>query len=390
MRKTLVLGVLLCVALSFGAFAGKIGIVLDSGGLGDLSFNDAAYAGVKRALAELGYYDDIVFAVSQSNADFVPNLRSMAQRDDIDLIIGNGYLITEAIGQVAAEFPNKKFFNIDGWVEGAPNVRGFLFKEGDGSAMIGALAAFLALDQGFKKVGVVFGIEGPVMYHFEAGYRMGIDWALTKYQEEFNLPEKPSLTLLMPYSGTWYDPALGKQIMLSQIGEGVVGSYNVSGGVGIGMMQGVVEAHANTRTDSGAPYYFGVDQCQDWWETGKFCLMSMLKRVDTATYDACRMVAEGKFEPGRTLLGIASNGVYVSKEADLIQAIDNQITLGTVAAADKDTIIANWRNNRASVSDWIWTALDELQASVLAGEFIIPFAETLQDIEAVRAAYPLK
>jgi basic membrane protein A len=384
----LVLGTLLCVALSFGAFAGKIGIVLDSGGLGDMSFNDAAYAGVTRALADFGY-DDIVFAVSQSTADFVPNLRSMARRVDIDLIIGNGYMITEAIGLVAAEFPNKKFFNIDGWVEGAENVRGFLFREGDGSAIIGALAALQALELGYNKVGVIFGIEGPVMYHFEAGYRMGIDWALTKYQQVKGLAAKPTLTLLMPYSGTWYDPALGKQMMLSQVGEGVVGSYNVSGGVGIGMMQGVVEAHANAGTTKGAPYYFGVDQDQDWWEMGRFCLMSMLKRVDNAAYDACRMVAEGNFEPGRTLFGIAVNGVYVSQEADLIQAIDNEIAKGNVNAADKDAIIANWQANRATVADWIWTALDEFETAIVGGDFVIPFVETLQDIQVVRTNYPL-
>jgi basic membrane protein A len=327
--------------------------------------------------------------VSQSNADFVPNLRLMAQQPDIDLIIGNGYLITEAIAQVASEYPDKKFFNIDGWVPDAANVRGFLFREGDGSAMIGALAAFQALELGFSKVGVIFGIEGPVMYHFEAGYRMGIDWALNKYQQVKALTAKPSVTLLMPYSGTWYDPALGKQMMLSQVAEGVVGSYNVSGGVGIGMMQGVVEAHANAGTTSGPPYYFGVDQDQDWWEMGKFCLMSMLKRVDLATYEACRMVSAGEFANGRTLFGITSNGVYVSQEADLIEAIDNQIALGNLTAADKPTIIANWQANRATVADWVWDALDELQGAIVDGSYAIPFVETLQDIQGVRAAYPL-
>ena len=82
-----------------------------------------------------------------------------------------------------AEYPEKKFANVDGWVPDAANVRGFMFKEGDGSALIGALAAFQALEEGFDKVGVIFGYEGPVMYHFEAGYRFGIDWALAKYQE---------------------------------------------------------------------------------------------------------------------------------------------------------------------------------------------------------------
>jgi len=388
-RKLLALSLVLLMGLSMAAFAGKIGIVLDSGGLGDMSFNDAAYAGVTRALAEFDVFDDIVYATSETAADWLPNLRSMAQRDDIDLVIGNGFLITEAVGQVAAEYPDKIFFNVDGWIEGAENVHGFMYKEGDGSAMIGALAAFQALELGFDKVGVIFGIEGPVMYHFEAGYRMGIDWALRRYQREKGLAVKPQLTLLMPYSGTWFDTALGKQLMGSQIGEGVVGSYNVSGGVGIGMMQAVVEAHTNAGTTLGAPYYFGVDQNQDWWEMGQFCLMSMLKRVDLGTYEACRMIAEDAFTPGRTLLGISEVGVYVSQLEDLEYVIEAEIMAGSIDPADRDTIIANWTANRATVADWIWTALDELEASIISGNYVIPYAETLQQITAVREDYPL-
>lgn len=388
LKKILVLAVALIVGLSTMTFAGNIGIVLDTGGLGDLSFNDAAYAGVTRAVTEFGF-DGIVFIESNTAADYLPNLRSQAQRDDIDLIIGVGWLLTESIELVASEYPEKKFANIDGWVPDAANVRGFMFKEGDGSAIIGALAAFQALEEGFDKVGVIFGYEGPVMYHFEAGYRLGIDWALRKYQSVKGVAAKPSLTLLFPYSNSFSDPAIGSQIMTSQIAEGVVGSYNVSGGVGIGMMQAVAGAHVNAGTTFGPPYYFGVDQNQDWWELGQYCPMSMLKRVDSATYEACKMIAEDTWEAGRSLLGIAEAGVYVSNAADLAREIDVQIAQGGIDAADQYTILANWAANRANISSWIWDALEELEASIIDGSYVIPFADTLTDIEAVRAQYPL-
>lgn len=388
MKKLLALSLVLVMAISIVGFAGKIGIVLDTGGLGDLSFNDASYAGVTRAVAEFGF-DGIVFIESNTAADYLPNLRSQAQRDDIDLIIGVGWLLTESIELVATEYPEKKFANIDGWVPDAPNVRGFMFKEGDGSAIIGALAAFQALEEGLDKVGVIFGYEGPVMYHFEAGYRLGIDWALAKYQEVKGLAEKPSITLLFPYSNSFSDPAIGSQIMTSQIAEGVVGSYNVSGGVGIGMMQAVAGAHLNAGTTQGPPYYFGVDQNQDWWELGQYCPMSMLKRVDNATYEACKMIAEGTWEEGRSLLGIAEAGVYVSDAADLARQIDVQIAQGGIDAADQYAILANWAANRADISPWIWDALDELEAAIIDGSYVIPFADTLTDIETVRADYPL-
>lgn len=388
MKRLLAVTLVVVMGLSMAAFAGKIGIVLDTGGLGDLSFNDAAYAGVEKAVADFGF-DGIVFVESNSAADYLPNLRSQAQRDDVDLIIGVGWLLTESIQLVAEEFPDKKFANVDGWVPGAPNVRGFMFKEGDGSAIIGALAAFQALELGYDKVGVVFGFEGPVMYHFEAGYRVGIDWALSKYQDVKGLEEKPNLTLLYPYSGSFSDPAVGVQIMESQIGEGVVGSYNVSGGVGIGMAQAVAQAHANAGTTMGAPYYFGVDQNQDWWYDGQFCPMSMLKRVDNATYEACRMIAEGTWEAGRSLLGLAEQGVYVSDAADLVREIGVQIIKGGIDAADQYEIMANWATNRNAIAPWIWTALDQLEAGIVDGTIEVPFAETLDEITAVREMYPL-
>jgi len=388
MKKLLVLSIVFAMCLPMVAFAGKIGIVLDTGGLGDLSFNDAAYAGVTQAVADFGF-DGIVFIESNTAADYLPNLRSQAQRDDIDLIIGVGWLLTEAIELVASEYPEKKFANVDGWVPDAPNVRGFMFKEGDGSAIIGALAAFTALEEGFDKVGVIFGYEGPVMYHFEAGYRVGIDWALEKYQEINGLAVKPSMTLLFPYSNSFSDPAIGSQIMTSQIAEGVVGSYNVSGGVGIGMMQAVAVAHVNAGTTFGPPYYFGVDMNQDWWELGQYCPMSMLKRVDSATYEACKMIAEGTWESGRSLLGIAELGVYVSDAADLAREINKQIIQGGIDAADQYTILANWAANRSDISAWIWDALDELEVGIVDGSIEVPFADTLTQIEAVRAQYPL-
>jgi len=387
MLLVVVLGVSLVGMIGLGK--GKIGIVLDTGGLGDLSFNDAAYAGVVQAVADFGF-DGIVFVESETAADYLPNLRAQAQMDDVDLIIGVGWLLTESIELVAAEYPEKKFANVDGWVPGAANVRGFMFKEGDGSAIIGALAAFQALELGFDSVGVVFGFEGPVMYHFEAGYRVGIDWALEKYQAEKGLAEKPNLKLLAPYSGSFSDPAIGKQIMESQIGEGVVGSYNVSGGVGIGMMQAVAGAHVNAGTTTGAPYYFGVDQNQDWWELGQFCPMSMLKRVDSATYEACKMIAEDTWESGRSLLGIAEVGVYVSDAVDLAREINKQIIQGGIDAADQYTILANWAANRADISPWIWAALDELEVGIVDGSIVVPFVDTLTDIQALRATYPLQ
>ncbi len=388
MKRMALVFLAVLVTFSAMAFAYKIGIVLDTGGRGDLSFNDAAYAGVEKAVTDFGL-DGIVFVESKTAADYLPNLRAQAKQDDIALIIGVGFLLQEAMATVATEFPNKKFAIIDQTVPGATNVLGLIFREGDGSALIGALGAMLALEQGKTDIGVIFGIEGSVMYHFEAGYRFGIDWGIKRYAAQKALATAPKLTLHAPYTGSFGDIALGKTTMEAQLADGVIGSYNVAGGLGIGMMQAIAQAHANAGTATGAPYYFGVDQDQDWWEKGQFCLMSMLKRVDLAAYEAVRMVVEGTFAGGSIAYGIKEGGVYVSTAKDLVEAVEPRVASGTIPAADKYVIYENWAENRAAVPVWIWAAIDELNAKILSGEITVPFCETKTQIEAVRTQYPL-
>src|SRR3954447_6458421 len=56
----------------------KVGLVTDVGGLNDRSFNQAANEGLKRAKSELGI--DTRVLISDSNADYVPNLSTLARQ----------------------------------------------------------------------------------------------------------------------------------------------------------------------------------------------------------------------------------------------------------------------------------------------------------------------
>ena len=388
MKRMALVFLAVLVTFSAMAFAYKIGIVLDTGGRGDLSFNDAAYAGVELAVKDFGL-DGIVFAESKSAADYLPNLRAQAKQADIELIVGVGFLLTDAVKTVATEYPNKKFAYIDAIVP-MSNVLSIVFKENDGSAVIGALAAMLAVEQNKPAAGVVFGIEGSVLYHFEGGFRFGMDWGLRKAQAVKNLATTPRVKLLAPYTGSFSDIALGKTTMEAQLAAGVVGSYCVAGGLGIGMMQAIAQYHANAGTTSGAPYYFGVDQNQDWFEKGQFGLMSMLKRVDLGAYRAVESVVNGTFAGGTTVAyGVKEGGVYTSTAKDLVEAVEPRVAAGTIPAADKYAIYHNWAANRLTVPQWIWDAVDELNAKILSGELVTPFCQTKTEIEAVRVQYPL-
>ncbi len=160
---------------------GKIAIVYDVGGRGDLSFNDMAYLGASRAAKEFGL--QLTELQSNSENDYLPNLRSLAKSGEYDIIIAVGFMMTNAVKQVAKEYPNQRFVIIDGYDPEMPkNVQMVLFKENEGSALAGALAALITLNDNKDTIGIVLGMEIPVLYKFEGGYRFGAYWALDYYK----------------------------------------------------------------------------------------------------------------------------------------------------------------------------------------------------------------
>ena len=159
----------------------KIAIVYDVGGRGDLSFNDMAYMGAERAAKEFGL--QLTEIQSNSENDYLPNLRSLAKTGEYDIIIAVGFMMTNAVKQVAKEYPKQRFVIIDGYDPNMPhNVQMVLFKENEGSALAGALAALIALNDHKDTIGIVLGMEIPVLYKFEGGYRFGAYWALDYYK----------------------------------------------------------------------------------------------------------------------------------------------------------------------------------------------------------------
>ena len=389
MKRLLVLTCVLVLGVSLlASAAGKIAIVLDVGGRGDLSFNDMGFAGADRAVQEFGL--EMVEVQSATAADYLPNFRNLARTGEYDVIIGIGFLLGDALATAAAEFPEQKFGIIDvDWVLG-DNIMNVVFRENEASALIGALNAMAAADAGYTAAGVVLGIPIPVLYHFEAGYRFGMDWGLQKYAELTGTAV--DVTMLYNYTGTFDDIALGKAASEAMLAQGAVGVFNVAGPLGVGDHEAVVEAHEAAGTTFGPPWYFGVDANQDWFGDGKHTLASCIKRVDNGVYTVIKAVVEGTFEPGLISLGIAEGGGSISQRADLEEFIEFGVGAGQIedTQAARNFIIANWIANRKTVPDWVWAAIDELEAGILDGSIVVPTANTDDEIEAIRAAYPLE
>ncbi len=388
MKKILVLSLVLLLGISLlGLADGKIALVLDIGGRGDLSFNDMGFAGADRAAAEFGLEATEIQCASA--ADYLPNFRNLARTGDYDIIIGVGFLLGDALGTVAAEYPEQKFAIIDvGWIQ-APNIMNYVFRENEMSALIGALAGMAAADAGFAATGVVLGIPIPVLYHFEAGYRFGQDWGLAKYAELTG--NAVEVAMLYTYTGTFSDIALGKAASEAMLAQGAVGIYNVAGPLGTGDHEAVVEFHDNAGTVYGPPFYFGVDADQDWFGEGFHALASGMKRVDFAVYSAIKAVVDGTFTAGVTSLGLAEGGVGISDLDLLVEFIEFGVGAGAVedTQSARNYIVANWTANRASVATWIWAAVAELEDGILDGSIVVPTADNDDEMEAIRALYPL-
>jgi basic membrane protein A len=302
-------------AASTGGKKIKAGLVTDVGGVNDRSFNQLAWEGMQRAAQELGA--EIKFTESKQNADYTANLSRFAQ-NGYDVVFAVGFLMQDALKDVAPRFPDVKFAIIDGDAPDLPNCVAYKFREEEGSFLVGALAGAVTKS---NTVGFVGGMEMPLIKKFEAGYKAGVK------------ATNPKANVAVGYAGKFDDPQRGQEIALSQMGAGADILFHAAGSTGIGVIKAV--------QNKGAGFYaIGVDKDQDGDAPGRV-LTSMVKQVDVAVVDVCKAVAGGTFKPGTTILGLKENGVgmsemkYTKKDvpADVLAKVDGlrqQIIAGKI------------------------------------------------------------
>ena len=255
-------------------------MVLDVGGLGDHSYNDASYAGLTQARQTLGV--GINLLQPQSDVDFQSMLTVLAARDDE--VFAAGYALQEDVREVASRMPNSHFSIIDAVVD-APNVTSITFKEEEGSFLAGAAAALASKT---KTLGFLGGQDAPLIRKFEAGYTAGA--------HEID----PSIHVLVKYVGDFNDVASGAELTAIMFDQGADVVYTAAGKAGLGAFQVV-------RGRSGV-FVIGVNSDQDAFAPGKV-LTSMIKRVDVAVYDVAKLAAARKPRPARLALGVKEGGV---------------------------------------------------------------------------------
>lgn len=379
-------GITIVSSLGINAFAQdkkKIALVTDVGGRGDLSFNDMAFKGADQAAKDFGV--KLQVAQPASEADYLPNLRTFARTGNYEVIIAVGNLLTDSVEQAAKEFPDQDFALIDGVVN-QPNVLNFVFKEQQSSALVGALAAMTAAHYDYSKVGIVLGMEIPVLWRFEAGYRFGIHWGLNYYEKVTG--EEVNVGLLWTYTGTFSDIAKGKSAAKAQLSQGAGLVYNVAGPLGLGILEAVKADLDQQGKEAGPPFMIGVDTDQDYLGNGNKVLASAMKRVDRASYVAAKRAIKGNFDGGTEVLGLKDSGVSMSRYGQLVNFIDFGLNAGKIKEKEVETIKENWLEMREDVPQFIWTGVNELENLIVSGEVTPPSPSTEKEMEDIRKEYP--
>jgi basic membrane protein A and related proteins len=315
--RTLITGLAMAGLVAGAAVAQdfKPAVIFDMGGKFDKSFNEAAYNGAERFKEETGI-EYLEFEVTQE-AQRDQAMRRMI-RSGATIVVVVGFQNATPLESVAAENPEVNFTIIDAVVD-LPNVQSVVFKEHEGSFLVG-MAAAMASETG--TVGFVGGMDIPLIRNFAHGYEQGVKFV------------NPDAEVLVNMTGTtpaaWNDPARGGELAIGQFNRGADIVYAAAGSTGLGVLQ--------AAADQGK-LSIGVDSNQNHLHPGSV-LTSMLKRVDVAVYNAFKDTMEGTWEAGANSLGLAEDGVGF--------ALDE--------------------HNRELITAEMEAAIEEAKAQIIAGE----------------------
>lgn len=309
-----------------------VGLAYDTGGRGDRSFNDSAYAGVEAAIAEFG--GEVEEVSPNDDGSNRADLLAQLAEAGYNPVIAVGFAYDDTIGEVAADYPETTFAQVDGsatlpdGTSKGENVTGLLFAEEQGSFLAGVAAA---LKSDANHIGFVGGVETPLIQKFEAGYAAGARTV------------KPDIVVDVSYISPagdftgFSDPARGQIVAQGMYDAGADIVYHAAGGSG----QGVFEAAAAAGKRA-----IGVDS--DQYQTvddpalQAVIMTSMLKRVDNAVESFIGDHVDGSVQGGTDIVndlstegvGLATSGGFIDDIADQLddyrqQIIDGSITVPT-------------------------------------------------------------
>lgn len=314
----------------------KVAMVTDEGGVNDQSFNQSAHEGLLKAEKDLGVKVD--YQESHQDADFAPNFETLLDAG-YDLIWGVGFKLADATNEAAKNNPDTLYGIVDFTYEDNPdypdgnpeNLVGVVFKQEQPSFLVGYIAGRMTETD---KVGFVGGIEGDVIWGFDYGYQAGVKYAAKELGKEIDV--------LSQYAESFSDSGKGKSIATNMYQQGRDIVFHAAGGVGDGVIEAAKEQDK---------WVIGVDRDQSDMAPDNV-LTSAMKRVDVGIYNVVKMLTEGKFPGGQTVVyGLEDGG-----------AVDIAPTSDKHVPAD------------------ILERVEELKQEIIDGKIVVPFNEETYEV----------
>ena len=292
MKKILALVLALCMVFALCACGQaaapaaakiKIGMVTDVGGVNDKSFNQTSWEGLQALAAEDSRFE-VNYLESKTDADYQTNINTFID-EKYDLIICVGYMLADATRAAAEANPDQKFAIIDDdTCADLPNVACLMFAQEQASYLVGLVAGSVTES---KIVGYVQGMVFPSMNKFGVGFISGV------------LAACPDAQVLQYNANNFGDSAGGSTAAKDMITKGADVIYHAAGGTGMGVIEACNEEGI---------WAIGVDTDQSILAPDHV-ITSAMKRVDVASQDISKAVADGKFVSGVHLYDLSNGGV---------------------------------------------------------------------------------
>ncbi len=336
----------------------KVALILGTGGRGDLSFNDASYAGALRAQNELGWNFD--YAEPTVTTEFETYLRDYAEAGTYEVIICGSFDQSDALTTVAAEYPNQTFAIIDNVVV-ADNVRSVVYTENEGSALVGALAGLMTQTD---SVGFVGGEDMWLIHRFAGGFVWGANYT------------NPGVNFTVQYTNSWVDTAVGQSLGDAMFTAGVDIIYTAAGRSGLGAWT-AARNRITAATNTTPLWMIGVDSPMMWYGCGTYAqgpgyahtaptfgLTSMLKRVDLGVFEVIQDVKDGVLDhtTGSIFPYDLENGGH-DWEINGYIPYSNETDVYTLTEYDSPLL---------SLPSSIVTTINNLKADIISGAVTVP------------------
>ena len=304
----------------------NIGILPSISGLGDRSFNDAAFSGVLRAATEY----DIHFNFIQPESDdrVLPKLTEMAKSHEYDLIfvMSGGDAHVDAIIDVNTHFPEQRISHIDSLLD-LPNVSALQTKWQEQTFFTGIIAGLGTISDMplvnpiHNKIGMIIGEDVMIMRQGLLGYMAGAYLV------------NPDVDIVYEFSDTYRDQAITYLMASQMFDSGIDFILTITGGAAPGVYSA---AHSHNR------YAFATGASQNFIEPYHI-IATGYRSVSDLVFNEIEALIEGRWADGLHLSGIVE---------------------GTVGL---DTFQSN-----VVIPDHIQAAIDLSYDMIMTGELVVP------------------